>query len=200
MVLFHHRLDAVVGQHCREEGERFDAVKLSVKAVAPYLRNDLHVGADWEGGDMLVDVVVLAQFYVGVIAERVHVYAHRALACHDLHLALVVHPIACHFPTIDVRLLSLAVVGFHEESPKELQPLALGEYAEVGCRFRSPQLGALHFQLSLALGTCASVRILVHRPSVSAVHASGLSVLQLKSVVVETFTERPLHLRSLDLP
>ena len=42
------------------------------------------------------------------------------------------------------------------------------------------------------------VRILVRSPSVSAVHAGGLSVLQLKGIVVKTFTECPLHLRSLD--
>ena len=42
------------------------------------------------------------------------------------------------------------------------------------------------------------VRILGCSPSVSAVHAGGLSVFQLKSVVVKTLTECPLHLRSLD--
>ena len=36
-----------------------------------------------------------------------------ALACHNLHLAFLVHPIACHLPTINVCLLSLAVIGFH---------------------------------------------------------------------------------------
>ena len=35
--------------------------------------------------------------------------AHCALACHNLHLAFFVHPIACHLPTKDVCLLSLAV-------------------------------------------------------------------------------------------
>ena len=44
--LFHHRFDAVVCQHRLEQGKRFDAVKRSVKAVAPYLRNDFHIGAD----------------------------------------------------------------------------------------------------------------------------------------------------------
>ena len=44
--LFHHRFDAVVCQHRLEQCKRFDAVKCSVKAVAPYLRNDFHIGAD----------------------------------------------------------------------------------------------------------------------------------------------------------
>ena len=44
--LFHHRFDAVVCQHRLEQCKRFDAVKRSVKAVAPYLRNDFHIGAD----------------------------------------------------------------------------------------------------------------------------------------------------------
>lgn len=44
--LLHHRFDAVVCQHRLEQCKRFDAVKRSVKAVAPYLRNDFHIGAD----------------------------------------------------------------------------------------------------------------------------------------------------------
>ena len=147
---------------------------------------------------MLIGCVVLAQFYLGVVAERVHVDAHRALSCHDLHLALLVHPIACHLPTIDVCLLSLSVVGFHLKRSHKLQSLTLGENGKVGSRHCFLSLGTLNFQLRLTLWANTFVCILGCSPSVSAVHASGLSVLQLKSVVVKTLTECPLHLRSLD--
>ena len=147
---------------------------------------------------MLIGGVVLAQFNVGVVAERVHIDTHCALACHNLHLAFLVHPIACHLPTIDVCLLSLAVVCFHLICSHELQSLTLGEYAEISRRHCLLSLGALYFQLCLTLRADTFVRILVRSPSVSAVHAGGLSVLQLKGIVVKTFTECPLHLRSLD--
>ena len=94
--------------------------------------------------------------------------------------------------------MSLAVVGFHLKDTHQLQSLALGQYAEVGGRHCLLSLGALHLQLCLALGANASVRFLVHGPCVSAVHAGGLSVLQLKGVVVKTLTERPFCLLALD--
>ena len=55
-----------------------------------------------------------------------------------------------------------------------------------------------YLNIILAHGFVHHTDLLVCSPSVSAVHAGGLSVLQLKGIVVKTLTECPLHLRSLD--